>query len=164
MQFATSCWNCSELSCLFVSVQNRSWFCNLKCSFPFTFEGNIQCAKKVLRLASAIECADGDDKNKIVVTSTEAMEFSRENYLNLSALENPFNLLGRSRYFFLRRPQNSPITSHARPTIKECNHATCTGDKKERSITQLLICCWPVNILKLQSLQRALWRGIWLGN
>ena len=56
------------------------------------------------------------------------VEFSRENYLNLSARENPFNL-GRSKYFFLRRKQNSPISSHARPTIKECNHATCTGDK-----------------------------------
>ena len=31
--------------------------------------------------------------------------------------------------FFLRRKQNSPIASHARLTIKECNHATCTGDK-----------------------------------
>ena len=66
-------------------------FCNLKCSFLLTFEGNIQCAKKVLRLAPAIECTDGDDKNKIVVTSPEAMvEFSRENYLNLSAREKPF--------------------------------------------------------------------------
>ena len=43
-------------------------------------------------------------------------------------MKNPVNL-GRSKYFFLRRKQNSPITSHARPTIKECNHATCTGDK-----------------------------------
>ena len=32
-------------------------------------------------------------------------------------MKNPVNL-GRSRYFFLRRKQNSPITSHARPTIK----------------------------------------------
>ena len=72
-------------------MQNRSSFCNLKCSFLFTFEGNFHCAKKVLRLASAIECADGYDKNKIVVTSPEAMvEFSRENYLNLSAREKPF--------------------------------------------------------------------------
>ena len=63
----------------------------MKLLLLFTFEENIQCTKKVLRLASAIECADGDDKNKIVVTSTEAMvEFSRENYLNLSAREKPF--------------------------------------------------------------------------
>ena len=56
----------------------------------FTFEGNIQCAKKVLRLALAIECADGNEKNKIVVTSPKAMmEFSRENYLNLSARGKP---------------------------------------------------------------------------
>ena len=44
------------LSC----VQSRRWFCNLKFLFLFNVEGNIQCAKKVLRLASAIECADGD--------------------------------------------------------------------------------------------------------
>ena len=45
---------------------------------------------KVLSLASAIECADGDDKNKSVVTSPEAtVKFSRENYLNLSAHEKP---------------------------------------------------------------------------
>ena len=43
-----------------MSVQNRRWYCNLKFLFLFTFEGNIQCTKKVLRLASAIECADGD--------------------------------------------------------------------------------------------------------
>ena len=42
----------------------------------FTFEGNIQCAIKVLRLA--MEHADGD-KCKIVFTSPEAMiEFSGE--------------------------------------------------------------------------------------
>ena len=33
-------------------------FCNLEFLFLFTFEGNIQCAKKVLRLA--MEYADGD--------------------------------------------------------------------------------------------------------
>ena len=53
-------WNYSELSCLFVSVRNRRWFCNLEFLFLFTFEGNIQCAKKILRLASAMECTDGD--------------------------------------------------------------------------------------------------------
>ena len=54
--------------------------------FLFTFKGNIQCAKKVFRLA--MECADADkyDRiycnaftviNKIVFTSPEAMvEFS----------------------------------------------------------------------------------------
>ena len=42
----------------------------------FTFEGNIQCAIKVLRLA--MDHADGD-KCKIVFTSPEAMmEFSVE--------------------------------------------------------------------------------------
>ena len=47
--------------------------------FLFTFEGNIQCAKKVLRLA--MEHADGD-KCKIVFTSPEAMmEFSGEKKL-----------------------------------------------------------------------------------
>ena len=49
-----------ELSCLFVSVQNRRRFCYLKFLFLFTSELNNQRAKKVLRLASAIECADCD--------------------------------------------------------------------------------------------------------
>ena len=50
--------------------------------FLFTFEGNIQCVIKVLRLA--MEHADGD-KCKIVFTSPEAMmEFSGEKNLKLS--------------------------------------------------------------------------------
>ena len=50
--------------------------------FLFTFKGNIQCAKKVLRLA--MEYADGD-KCKIVYSSSEAMvEFSGEKKLKLS--------------------------------------------------------------------------------
>ena len=48
----------------------------------FTFEGNIQCAIKVLRLA--MDHADGDKCN-IVFTSPEAMmEFSGEKKLKLS--------------------------------------------------------------------------------
>ena len=61
-----------------MSVQNRRSFCNLKFLFLFTFEGNIQCAKKVHVLRLAMEHADGD-KCKIVFTSPEAMmEFSGE--------------------------------------------------------------------------------------
>ena len=56
--------------------------------FLFSFEGNIQCAIKVLRLA--MEHADGD-KCKIVFTSLEAMmEYSGEKKLKLSL--NPFNI------------------------------------------------------------------------
>ena len=65
-----------------MSVKNRRSFCNLKFLFLFTFEGNIQCAKKVLRLA--MEHADGD-KCKIVFTTPEAMtEFSGEKRLKHS--------------------------------------------------------------------------------
>ena len=54
--------------------------------FLFTFKGNIQCAKKVLRLA--MEYADGD-KCKIVYSSPEAMvEFSGEKKLML--VKNPY--------------------------------------------------------------------------
>ena len=56
----------------------------------FTFEGNIQCAIKVLRLA--MDHADGDKCN-IVFTSPEAMmEFSGEKKLklSLSARQKPF--------------------------------------------------------------------------
>ena len=55
----------------------------------FTFKGNIQCAKKVLRLA--MEYADGD-KCKIVYSSPEAMvEFPEEKKikLSLSARQKP---------------------------------------------------------------------------
>ena len=58
--------------------------------FLFTFEENIQCAIKVLRLA--MEQADGD-KCKIVFTSPEAMmEFSGEKNLNLALalVKKPF--------------------------------------------------------------------------
>ena len=62
-------------------MQNRT-FCNLECLFLFIFKGNIQCAKKVLRLV--MEYADGD-KCKIVYSSPEAMvEFSGEKKLKLS--------------------------------------------------------------------------------
>ena len=90
----------------------------------FTFKGNIQCAKKVLRLA--MEYADGD-KCKIVYSSPEAMvEFSGEKKLklSLSARQKPISkiYIERSRYFFIRRRQNSPITSHAKLALcKECN-------------------------------------------
>ena len=73
-----------------MSVQNRRSFCNLKFLFLFTFEGNIHCAKKVLRLA--MEHADGD-KCKIVFTSPEAMiEFSGEKKLKLSLSARQKNL------------------------------------------------------------------------
>ena len=71
-------------------MRNRR-FCNLEFLFLFTFEGNIHCAIKVLRLA--MEHADGD-KCKIVFTSPEAMmEFSGEKKLNLALalVKNPFN-------------------------------------------------------------------------
>ena len=62
-------------------MRNRRFY-NLEFLFLFTFEGNIQCAIKVLHLA--MEHADGD-KCKIAFTSPEAMmEFSREKELKLS--------------------------------------------------------------------------------
>ena len=62
-------------------VRNRR-FCNPEFLFLFTFEGDIKCAIKVLRLA--MEHADGN-KCKIVFTSSEAMmEFSGEKKLKPS--------------------------------------------------------------------------------
>ena len=62
-------------------MRNRR-FRNLEFLFLFTFEGNIQCAIKILRLA--MEYADGG-KCKIMFTSAEAMmEFSGEKKLKLS--------------------------------------------------------------------------------
>ena len=71
--------------------------------FLFTFKGDIQCAKKVLRLA--MEYADGD-KCKIVYSSPEAMvEFSGEKRLKLglNACQKPICKIyvERSRYFLL---------------------------------------------------------------
>ena len=94
--------------------------------FLFTFKGNIECAKKVLRLA--MEYADGD-KCKIVYSSPEAMvEFSggKKLKLSLSAVFVKKSIckiyIERSRYFFIRRRQNSPITSHTKLALcKECN-------------------------------------------
>ena len=81
------------------------------------------------------------------------LEFSRaKNTKTLGLIKDPFSICKKGQsYFFLRRKQNSPISSHGIPTLcKECNHATCTGDKCVESITQLML-CWAVNILKLQS-------------
>ena len=51
-------------------------FCNLECLFLFTFEGNIQCAKKCI----TSPCNALTVINNIVFSSPEAMvEFSGEN-------------------------------------------------------------------------------------
>ena len=71
-------------------MRNRT-FRSLEFLFLFTFEGNIQCTIKVLRLA--MEHTDGD-KCKIVFTSPEAMmEFSGEKKLKLSLSARQKNLL-----------------------------------------------------------------------
>ena len=73
-----------------------------------------------------MEYADGD-KWKIMYSSPEAMvEFSGEKKFKLLALvKNLYHCkiyIKRSRYFFIRRKQNSPITSHAKLALcKECN-------------------------------------------
>ena len=101
-------------------MRNRT-FCNLEFLFLFTIEGNIQCVIKVLRLA--MEHADGD-KCKIdgvyFARSNDGICWGKKLKLSLSAcqktLSSYVNLQSfeRSRYFFLRHEQNSPITSHAR--------------------------------------------------
>ena len=74
-----------------------------------------------------MEYPDGD-KCKIVHSSPEAMvEFSGEKSSNLALtlVKNPYHrkiYIEMSRYFFIRRKQNSPITSHAKLALcKECN-------------------------------------------
>ena len=65
-------WNSPELSCIFVAVQNRRWFCNLKFLFLFTFPEYLT---RVLPPVLAMECPTVI--KKIVFTSPEAMvEFS----------------------------------------------------------------------------------------
>ena len=76
----TSCWllgrKLSRVKLYFCFACETEDFVIWNFCFLFTFEGNIQCATKVLRLA--MEHADGD-KCKIVFTSPEAMmEFSGE--------------------------------------------------------------------------------------
>ena len=88
--------------------------------FLFTFKGNIQCAKKVLRLA--MEYADGD-KCKIVYSLPEAMvEFSGEKKLKLglSARQKPICkiYIERSRYFFIRRKQVMLNSRYAKNVIR----------------------------------------------
>ena len=76
-------------------VRNRR-FCNPEFLFLFTCEGNIQCAKKVLRLAMEHRMVI----NKIVFTSPEVMvEFSGGGKLKLLASVNLY-LFERSRNFF----------------------------------------------------------------
>ena len=74
MYLRTSCWllrlKLSRVKLYFRFACKTEDFCNLEFLFLFTFEGNIQCAIKVLRLA--MEHTDGD-KCKIVFTSPEAM-------------------------------------------------------------------------------------------
>ena len=79
--------------------------------FLFTFKGDIQCAKKVLRLA--MEYADGD-KCKIVYSSPDQKQWwnflgEKELKLSLSARQKPLCEIDfeRSRYFFIRRKHNS---------------------------------------------------------
>ena len=76
-------------------MRNRI-FCNPEFLFPFTCEGNIQCAKKVLRLAMEHRTVI----NKIVFTSPEVMvEFSGGKKLKLLTSVNLYSF-ERSRNFF----------------------------------------------------------------
>ena len=91
--------------------------------FLFTFKGNIQCAKKVLRLA--MEYADGD-KCKIVYSSPEAMvEFSGKKKLKLIVLvKNPYVNLYKGQGIFsldvnkILRLQVTPNSRYAKNVIR----------------------------------------------
>ena len=98
--------------------------------FLFTLERNIQCAKKVLRLAMEYRTVI----NKIVLTSPEAMvEFSLGKKLKLLTAVNLYSF-ERSRNFFLRRKQNYPITSHATTALcKECNQIRLYAERQPES-------------------------------
>ena len=110
-------------------MRNRR-FCNLEFLFLFTFERNIQCAKKVLRLAMEYRTVI----NKIVFTSPEAMvEFSGGKKLKLLTSVNLYSF-ERSRNFFLRRKQNYPITSQATTVLcKECNQIRLYAERQPES-------------------------------
>ena len=93
--------------------------------FLFTFKGNIQCAKRVyiwpwdtLTVINGRSC---------IVRQKQWWNFlGKESWnLALALVKNPHHCkiyIKRSRYFFIRRKQNSPITSHAKLALcKECN-------------------------------------------
>ena len=101
-------------------------FCNLECLHCF-----CSLSKRILNALKRYYVWPWNAltvMNKIVFTSLEAMvEFSGKKlkpkrlsktpltYVNLYSFE-------RSRYFFVGRKQNSPITSHAKLALcKECN-------------------------------------------
>ena len=65
-------------------MRNRI-FCNLEFLFLFTFEGNIQCAIKVLRLA--MEHADGDKCNVFFARSNDGIFWGKKLKLSLSACQ-----------------------------------------------------------------------------
>ena len=98
----SSCWllrlKLSRVKLYFVfacKTENRR-FCNLEFLFLFTFDRNIQCAKKVLRLAMEYQTVI----NKIVFTSPEAMvEFSGGKKLKLGLSACQKYSFERSRYF-----------------------------------------------------------------
>ena len=102
-------------------VRNRR-FCNLLFLFLFTCEGNIQCAKKVLRLAMEHRAVI----NKIVFTSPEAMvEFSGGKKLKLLTAVNLYSF---------ERSRNYPITNHATTGLcKECNQIRLYAERKPES-------------------------------
>ena len=78
--------------------------------FLFTFKGNIQCAKKVLRLA--MKYADGDKCN-IVYSSPEAMvEFSGEKKSKLCLSTRQKSIRKSSRKVgVLQRAHKDTVTS-----------------------------------------------------
>ena len=117
-------WNSPELSCIFVAVQNRRWFCNLKFLFLFTFPEYLT---RVLPPVLAMECPTVI--KKIVFTSPEAMvEFSGEKNKVSALVKNPFNLC---KFIFIWKVKGktsslSPIANHAKTLCKECETKSLT--------------------------------------
>ena len=108
-------------------VRNRR-FCNPEFLFLFTCEGNIQYAKKVLRLAMEHRTVI----NKIVFARSNGGIFWGKK-LKLLTSVNLYSF-ERSRNFFLRRKQNYPITSHATTALcKECNQIRLYAERKPES-------------------------------
>ena len=84
-------WNYPELSYIFVSVQNRRGFCNLKFFFCSLLKGIFNALKRYYFWRKPDKMHWRCRINKIVVTSPEAMvEFSRENIKTSALVKNPF--------------------------------------------------------------------------
>ena len=76
-----------------------------------------------------MECADGDKQNGAYFTRSNGGIFSEKILKPQRSSKTLLAYVRKVKVFFLRCKKFSDFKSRYPTLCKECNHATCTGDK-----------------------------------